>query len=257
MEKKRLALYSFCALLAGTSLHAQEQTTPLKHLSLGLRLSTLGIGVEAATPLFEKHLTLRAGLNLLPVDAGYWNVTIPDDAENHLYQAFGYVPKYRARPKMDFMYGDLLVDYHPHGIFHLTAGFYIGESAISVKGYLADWRNGNSQAVLKEGYKWPSIDLNGQLIETTGGRANVKLRLGYLVKPYLGLGVGRALAKNKRLSFKFELGALYQGPYTLRQNGKKLDLAHSDDADTRDIDRFLGYLCWWPMMNFQLSYRIF
>ena len=49
-----------------------------------------------------------------------------------------------------------------------------------------------------------------------------------------------AVAKNKKVAFKFELGAMYQGSsYTLKQNGKLLDLSKSSEENLRDIHDLL------------------
>ena len=158
---------------------------------------------------------------------------------------------------MNFTHGNVLVDYHPAGIFHVTAGFFVGNSSLGIHGFMADWRNNNAQAKLLPGYQWPSVNLLDQKIDLTDGKANIDFQLGGIVKPYLGIGVGRAISKNKKLAVKFELGALYLGEYTLKQNGKKLDLSKSTDPDIKEAHDILKQITAYPLMNLQLTYRIF
>jgi hypothetical protein len=234
---------------------AQEYVTPFSQFSVGLKASSLGYGLEVASPLSSKFV-LRAGLNLTSgLKSDYINVALPDD-DNDLYDAFGYVPDYRAKLGMNFTHANVLVDFHPAGIFHITAGFYVGQSKFALQGYMADWNNNNEQAVLKPGYDWPSVDLGDQTLVLTDGRANLDLQLGGIVKPYFGLGVGRSIAKDNRLSFKFELGAIYLGAYTLKQDGKILDLSKSTNADVMDTHDILKQIIAYPVINFQLSWRI-
>jgi len=251
------------AMWATTTLSAfsQNDFEAFKNLGIGLKLSPLfGYGVEAATGI-NNHLILRLGLTTTyGIGVGQYNVDLGFD-EDYIDEIFGYSPEYRAKPALKFMHGNLLLDYHPGGIFHITAGAFVGATKFGVDGYLVDSRN--NKATLLPGQDWPSIDIGDQTIGMPNGRATVDFRLGNIIKPYFGLGVGRAVAKNKKVAFKFELGAMYQGnSYVLKQNGKVLDLAHSTQEDLRDIhnkitDEYAKLIRFWPHLNFQLSYRIF
>ncbi len=50
---------------------------------------------------------------------------------------------------------------------------------------------------------------------------------------------------------------IYQGKYSLKQDGKKVTVVDDAAENFEDIDTYTNLLKWWPMMNFQLSYRIF
>lgn len=235
-----------------------KQTTEedhfLSHLSVAVRVSTLGFGLQAATPINDRF-KLRAGLDFFSLSPGSWDISL-DDPDGLFDQAFGYTPDYSTKGKIQFINGNVLVDYHPtKGLFHLTAGFFVGSNKISAKGQLVD-PNGNT-AQLKEGVtEWPHIDFDGHRLTLNDANLNADLRLGGIIKPYFGLGVGRAIAKN-RVAFKFELGMIYQGNYALKQNGKKLPEIENAIDNFEDIDTYKKWLRWWPMLNFQLSYRIF
>ena len=238
---------------------AQNDFKAFDNLGIGLKASPfLGYGLEAATGL-NNRLILRMGLTTTQgIRFGEYNVGLGFD-EDYINERFGYEPEFRAKPLLKFTHGNLLLDYHPGGIFHVTVGAFAGASIFAVNGYLVDSRN--NKAELLPGQSWPSLELGDQILDMPNGRASVDFRLGNAIKPYFGLGLGRAVAKNKRVAFKFELGVLYQGnSYALKQNGKLLDLSKSNEEELKDIHKLLTeswYVRFWPQMNFALSYRIF
>lgn len=103
--------------------------------------------------------------------------------------------------KVNLSNAKMLVDYYPfrNGIFSLTGGLYIGQSKITMKGH-ADQKFNLDDIVIQP-------DANGYF--------DASLVLGNSVKPYFGIGLGRTLAK-KRIGFRFELGAIYQGHYKIK-----------------------------------------
>jgi hypothetical protein len=225
----------------------------LSHLSIALRASTLGGGIQAATPI-NNYFTLRAGLDYMGYKTGDINIAL-DDPDGMFQQSLGYTPDYKMKGKLNLTHGNVLVDFHPtKGIFHLTAGFFVGTNKIKADGMLVD--SNGEKAELKPGESWPTINLEGHQLEIADANLNAELQLGKVIKPYFGLGLGRAIA-NKRVSFKFELGAMYQGDYSLKQNGKKLDISKDVSENFDDIDTYTNLLKWWPMLNFQISYKIF
>lgn len=226
----------------------------LSHLNIAAGVSTLGFTVEAATPISES-LKLRAGFDFFNLNTKQYDFDI-DDAEGTLHEAFGTQPTYEAKGAINAFHGHALVDYYPFkgGILHLTAGAYIGNNKIKAKGVLTD---GNGSAVeLKPGYDWPTIDFDGNQLDINNGRLDAELVLGQVIKPYFGIGLGRAVSK-RRIGVKFELGVLYQGDYTLKQNGKKVISTSDVTASIEDADKVTKWLKWYPMVNFQINYRIF
>lgn len=226
----------------------------LSHLNVALRLSTMGVGLEAATPL-NSYFKLRAGINYMGYKSPSFDLSL-DDPDNSLTEAFGEIPDYNMKGELNFTNGHVLVDFHPvkKGIFHITAGAFIGKNQLKANGFLADMDGNPVQ--LKEGQDWPYIEFDGHKLELNDANLDATLQLGSVIKPYFGLGLGRAISKS-RVSFKFELGVIYQGDYTLKQNGKKLDIIENATENFEDIDTYTQWLKWWPMLNFQLTYRIF
>ena len=244
------------ALFVVSPVFSQKNFKPFGSMSLGVKASTMGYGIEVATPL-HNLLILRLGASMTNgIKIGEQDFVFYDN-DGEFMESFGYVPNMIVKPGINFTHGSLLLDFHPAGIFHLTLGAFAGKSQLRVDGHLVD-RNGQP-SVLQDGVTtWPSLKAGDQRIDLTDGQASVDLLLGNNFKPYLGLGLGRAVSKNSRLSFKFELGLLYQGRYTLRQNGIIFDLAATEEPDLEEVHDFLvKYGVFWPMLNFQLSYRIF
>ncbi len=73
----------------------------------------------------------------------------------------------------------------------------------------------------------------------------------------MGLGLGRTIPRN-RVGFKFELGMVYQGKYTL--TSPNMNEAGNDwlngFIDEMDLPVSESTLNWWPMLNLSLTYRI-
>ncbi|MDR2119901.1 MAG: hypothetical protein LBP64_03380 [Tannerella sp.] len=242
--------------LPSATLRAQE-TAPFSRLELGLRLSTAGIGLEAATPL-GAHINVRAGANLLPYSMDYRNYPL-NSYSDRLEPAFGYVPEYRAKGKLNMLHGHLLADIHPlaRGIFHFTAGVFIGKSQIGIQGLLVD--PNNRPVELQPNYEWPVLNVDGYDVDTEGGHADIDLVLGNTVKPYLGIGLGKAVTR-KSIGIKLELGAFYQGDYTLKQNGHVLNLKNTNEIEGESIEMINDYARlaqWWPMLNLQFMFKVY
>ncbi|MDR1403626.1 MAG: hypothetical protein LBJ60_08005 [Tannerellaceae bacterium] len=251
-----IAVIAVVATTVWPSLHAQE-TTPFSRVNLALRFSTVGVGLELATPL-GSHLNLRAGAGTLPLSLGYSNYSL-SSYSGDLEPSFGYMPDYRAKVKVEMVHGHVLADIYPasHGIFHLTVGAYAGRSQIGIQGSVVNSSN-NEPAVLLPGYSWPVVNIDGYEVETENGRANLDLVLGNAVKPYLGIGLGRAVTQ-RGFGVKFELGMLYQGDYTLKQDGRILNINDSDEVEGKDIsfiNKYSKWSKWWPMINLQFSFRV-
>lgn len=231
----------------------QNDDAPFKHLGVGLRASTLGGGIEVSTNL-TKNFKLRGGFDYFGLKDNF-DIDIDDD---NFYEVLGYSPVLKTDGKLKLAHGHLLVDIHPmsYGIFHFTVGAYIGNSKITALGSLYN-PDTDQVAQLPQGEMWPTINLDKYGI-VVGDKASVDaaLHLGNVVKPYLGIGIGRSLP-NKRIGFMFELGAMYQGDLYIKQNGKKLVEMKDLEDSFADVRDYTKYIKWYPMLNFQLTYRIF
>ncbi|MDR2384286.1 MAG: hypothetical protein LBD80_01300 [Tannerella sp.] len=232
-----------------------QEYSPFSHLNVALRASTLGGGIELATPL-NKHLKVRSGLDYFKYNVPYNNFSLSDDG-GELYAAFGYVPDLRMKEEISFVHGHLLIDFHPvpKGIFHITAGAFVGTNRIHADGFLSD--SNDDPAELKSGYEWPSIVTDGREIDFSEGKSKVDILSENTVKPYFGLGLGNAVTRH-RIGFKFELGLLYQGDFSIEQNGQQIGTINGKGINNVDgFGEYIDLFKWWPVLGIQLTYRIF
>ena len=82
------------------------------------------------------------------------------------------------------------------------------------------------------------------------------------VRPYLGLGFGRLIPK-KRVGFRFELGAQFQGKPKVyyMDNGNEIDALDKykdniDDGTKDDISKVMDWLRVYPVLKFSIRGRI-
>lgn len=245
-------------IFASFAVYAQNtETTPFSRLNIAVGASTLGYGIEAATPI-HKNFNLRVGINFFSYTSKNNTITLEDTEGDAIEASYGYTPDYKMDGKLDFVDGEILVDWHPmhRGIFHLTGGVYLGTNKLKSNGYLINPNTGE-HAELADDQDPPEIILDKYTL-TVGEDAalNAEGKLGKLIKPYFGLGLGKAVTKN-RIGFKFELGIMYQGDLSIYQNGEELKESSTEkESSIKDFKKYSDLAQWWPMMNFQLTFRI-
>jgi hypothetical protein len=150
-------------------------------VGIGVKFSTLGAGIEVATPLTYK-LNLRGGFNIFRYSRAITNNGIVYDGNLHFQSAEAHL------------------DWFPFGGFHVSPGllFYNGNS-VTATGAVPGGQTftlGGTQYLSD-----PAVPVNG-----TGTLDFVK------VAPSIMVGVGNLIPRNGRhYSFLFEVGAAYQG----------------------------------------------
>ncbi|MDR2774541.1 MAG: hypothetical protein LBC19_07350, partial [Tannerella sp.] len=223
------------------------------HTSLGMRASTVGIGLELSTTL-SRNLQFRIGYDLIDYRR---NVNLKTKDVN-LQTAVGISTFPILKTKADFSYrnGHALIDIYPvrKGIFHLTTGIYYGMSKIDVDGQVVHPKMKNPLP-LATGQKWPDLNFANYAVAINNGKVKSEMILGNRWKPYLGIGIGRSVP-HTRLGFKIELGVLYQGDFVMKQNGKKLI---KDETRPDSFINGFNYTRWmnlYPVASLQLIYRI-
>ena len=277
---RKLLLACGLLLLGLTSVSAQTNEDFYgvgKRIGVGVGVGTEGIGIDAAVSL-TKWCSARVGLNIMPKVLKI-NEDFDGSDVGELY-APGYdengqiIPNKRyalendieAEASFSRTYVDVKFDLYPfpnHSSFFVCAGFSFGGNKLikikghsdDIQGYVAemnsargDYYNSLSDAekfgIKIDEYRIP-VNENG---DVTGGMKVSGFR------PYLGLGFGRLIPKN-RLGFRFELGAQFQGKPKIYADGVDLDKT-LDEEFKNDISKIMDYLTVYPVIKFSLRGRI-
>ncbi len=234
---------AFLFTLSSLQLSAQEKLSGkpyedgfLKRFGVAAKIGTYGPGVDFHTSLLP-NLKARIGFNYMIYD---YNDTFDFTADSPT-EGQPSVDGFINDSKLNFPNANVLVDFYPvkSGIFCITAGAYIGSNNVKSKGH-AD-----------APFVWDDLVIN-----PVNGKFDANLKMGSTVKPYFGIGLGRTIS-NSRVGFRFDIGAVYQGNYTIEspQSNGTADGASVLDAEF-DLPFSTEILKLWPMMSLSISYRI-
>ncbi len=157
------------------------QKSSYSKIGIGLKISTLGAGIEVATPLAGK-LNLRGGFNMFRYDRGI--------TSNGIHYA----------GQLQFQSAEAHLDYFPFGGFHISPGllFY----------------NGNQLTATAAVPGGQTFTLGGTTYQSdTGTPVTGTGKLDFVkVSPSVMIGIGNLIPRNGRhYSFLFEVGGAYQG----------------------------------------------
>lgn len=252
-----LCIFSF--LWMTNTLLAQNRRTspdhePFQHLTVAAGLSTLGSNLEVATPL-SPHFSLKAGISTYKYHTRkrQFNLSDPHGA---LHLAFGQNVAYSTRAEITNVHGNIVVDYYPFpdGLLYISGGFYFGKTKLLARGTIVN-RNG-SPAQLQPPFIWPELIFNGKKLDIINGRLDADLTLGNTIKPYLGVGLGRAIPQ-KRFGVKLEIGVMYAGDYTITQKNSRGGTALLRENNFEKVNAEINWFKYYPMAKFQVQYRLF
>lgn len=193
-------------------------------LDVGVKLGTLGAGVEINYPL-SSMLSISAGLNK-------FSQSEDDSIDGIEYDV-----------DLDLQTISLFVNYHPFsGSFRITAGAMINgnELSMAAKPNATYDIDGNIYTAAEVGSLEASVDFNS-------------------LAPYVGIGYGNGA--DKGLGFTFDVGVLMQGEPNVDLESKggllsndptfQADLDAEEKAAEDDIDDFTIY----PVLAVGVSYR--
>lgn len=228
------------------------------HLSVGISLGTTGIGIDAAMPICD-YVQVRAGVDFMP------NIKANTDLDIDVPNVPGYtIPEsIEVEGKVGFTNGKILFDVYPFkkSSFHVTAGAYFGSSKV-IKAYnkedgiLQDVANFNNDVEqgLYPGQEKIGVVLGDYLLEPDDdGNVNAHIKTAAF-KPYLGIGFGRAVPKN-RISCMFDLGVQFWGTPKVYCNDHRLT-EKDVDGDDGGIMKVISKVTVYPVINFRLCGRI-
>lgn len=229
------------------------------HLGAGLSVGTDGIGIDVSSCITD-YVGVRAGVSFFPgIKINKKGVHFNGESTTY----YNDIDLQAQLHKFDFK---LLFDFYPikTSSFHVTAGAYIGGGKLlSAK---------NTSPILKNSSDYGNTGLMlGDYFVTTDNQGNAEVNVkvnGF--KPYLGIGIGRALPKKSRIAVSADLGVQFWGTPYLFANARKGDfgeyketkikhgdLNDDDDQDIKDALKLIEKFPVYPVLNIRLTGRIF
>ncbi len=263
---KRVFVLALAAFLGVQGMLAQtskkvEKFGIFDHMSVGVSAGTTGLGFELAAPITD-FVQIRAGYHFLPKSVTYTR------GIDYTYTDKSVVPYIKGKEgttdvefKLNLGNADILFDVYPtrKTMFHFTAGAFIGRNDIITA------QNINEIHGVEEGEGL----LIGDYVIGPYTREETDPKYGYCFakiktskfKPYLGIGVGRAVPK-KRVSVCGDFGVMFWGsPGVYAENKYDGDVKVTKD-DIGDHDdggafKIISKIVVYPVLTLRINGRIF
>lgn len=265
---KKLMMVAVILLTSVGSVMAQKEYKRgfLNHVGINVGAGTEGISVGLAAPV-TGFFELEAGVNVMPsfklsgdldVDVNTSSlpqvptVTYPTSATIH------------AEGSFDRTTFNVKANLYPFGggtKFFIAAGLSIGgEKIAEVTGSCDELRKFSqslpTQELKNEFRQAVSANLAGynlQFDENYNVQGDIRCKK---VRPYLGLGFGRLVPKN-RLGMRLELGCQFMDKLKVYQNDTEVDIDKAlEDAGEDDLSKFVKDLKIYPVVKFSFTGRI-
>ncbi len=245
--KKTLFAGMLTALLSVLPAAAQD-TMMFNHLAVGAEVGTTGFGLEVAAPI-SNYATLRTGFTTMPT------FSYKDDVD---YTSYKQPETVEVEGKLHMTDWKLLADFYPirNNSFHITAGFYVGKSE------LISAKNNEDIKGLDDD---EGIEIGDYLVKPDeNGVAHARLKVGGF-KPYLGIGFGRVINPEKKVTVSCDLGVQFWGKpklqaYSDEKGGDGWVTIHSDDSNDDDLNKALDKISGikvWPVLNVRVYFNAF
>ena len=273
---KKYLFISILSIFGLTTAHAQYNNDVewglFNHMSVGLGLGTTGISVDVAAPICP-YVAVRAGADILPdikfrpaLDLGF-----DQEIKDFVYEWFNerLPDKIDFDGKLKYTAGHLLFDVYPfkNSSFHVTAGAYLGNKELvnmNTLGYeflLKTIYDYNHSEIREEwGLGKIGVKLGNYFLEPDKeGMINATVEVNAL-RPYIGVGFGRAIPTRHRFACNFDLGLQFWGTpkvYLEGDNGKsQLEKSNLDPESAKALKK-LSETTFWPVLNVRCAYRLF
>lgn len=269
---KQLFVFALAVLFGAQGMLAQEESAGkskkvekfgiFDHMSIGVAGGTTGLGFEVAAPITD-FVQMRVGYHFLPksisytrgIDYTYTNTDVTPHQK-------GCEGETDVKFKLNMGNADILFDVYPtrKTMFHFTVGAFIGRNDIITA------QNISKIYGVEEGEGL----LIGDYVIGPYTRDPNDPKYGYCFakiktkkfKPYLGIGVGRAVPK-KRVSVCGDFGVMFWGsPGVYAENKYDGDVrVHKDDLGD-DVDdggafKIISKVRVYPMITLRINGRIF
>lgn len=227
-------------VLAFSATTALAQTDVFNHLAVGASVGTQGIGVDVATTL-TKYAAFRVGMNFMP------GIKVSDKMNGDINIGGVNTPAYfDVEGKFSRTTIDVAVDAYPFGNgFFVTAGLSFGGKKLAkLTGDLS------KNAAIGDG----DLEIGEYKIPVRNGKVDGAIEVN-AVRPYFGLGYGRAVPKG-RVACRIELGVQLHGkPVPASAYGDVTKMLGVEAED--DISKVMNKLTVYPVLKFRIAGRIF
>lgn len=192
--------------------------------AVGVKAGTLGFGGEVVAEVLP-YLHLRLG-------GTYFKYNID------------------MKPFEEFVKGE---GYAKAGGINLLANFQISRVFFLSTGIIYNYSVGHIEGVSAKAVFVGSIEVEPEDV----GFVNITVEPKLKATPYLGLGIGRSISLDNKVSFAFELGATYINRPLAKLSTTGMLTPTSSPEQIEQLNENLSWVNLYPILNFQLSYRIF
>jgi hypothetical protein len=193
---------------------------------MGVKATTDGVGIEVVKG-FGTRLNVRLGYSFLTVPISY----------SLDFQGISATTKARLK----FGGVKLFLDFYPvKNAIHLTAGV------------MQNGMKHSLEVIPTSDYPYGDIMIPASDLGSLEAVVTPKVK----ISPYVGLGFGNTLSREHRVSFNFELGVLYHGAPQLDLVGTKMLSPMASENNEQIIMNAIAQYQWYPLMSFQLTFRI-
>ena len=248
MKRQMIALGMLLLLICGGHrVMAQADYGYFNSLGLGLSVSTVGVGLEVSTPI-GNYLALRGGVSFMP------KFTVTDEVNADLKgvpQGYPQSAEVELEGSTKRTTGELLLNLYPfrsNDFFVAAGASFGGDKFVQITGHSDELRQliaAGGSAGLQIGDVSIPVDQNGNV---SGG-----LKVS-AVRPYVGLGYGRAVP-SKRINFMLDAGVQLHGtPEVYSDFGQVDQLMAEVDNDFTDI---INKLKVYPVIRFRICGKLF
>ena len=248
MKRQMIALGMLLLLICGGHrVMAQADYGYFNSLGLGLSVSTVGVGLEVSTPI-GNYLALRGGVSFMP------KFTVTDEVNADLKgvpQGYPQSAEVELEGSTKRTTGELLLNLYPfrsNGFFVAAGASFGGDKFVQITGHSYELHQliaAGGSAGLQIGDVSIPVDQNGNV---SGG-----LKVS-AVRPYVGLGYGRAVP-SKRINFMLDAGVQLHGtPEVYSDFGQVDQLMAEVDNDFTDI---INKLKVYPVIRFRICGKLF
>lgn len=249
------------------------KVSPVK-FGLGLNAGTNGVGLDASLGL-TRFVQVRAGFSLVPnYKIKYkaniyndiqdfsviWNAANPSNPLPDLPQKMPSI----IQPHMTTAHA--LLDLYALGGFHITVGAYFGKNN-PVQAWNTDKNlamdiynvneciDGVNKDLPESAQKHHiGVQLGDYLfVPDSEGNMNIETHINK-VRPYIGIGLGRAVPRKSRLGCSLDLGVQYWGKPKYTCNGEEVERA---DLKSKMYVKMATTLPVYPTLTFRICGRFF